>query len=88
MGNTEDNPIRVYRCEDGNVDQQWDGFQSNGQGKPFELHPRRDTNRCVGQLHHPKRQERVIPRNVGWNVMIRLVFGLLSKLTNSESKSR
>jgi hypothetical protein len=59
MGNTEDNPIRVYRCMDGNVDQQWDGFQSNG--RPFELHPRRDTNRCVGQLHHPKRQERVYP---------------------------
>lgn len=58
MGNTEGNPIRVYNCN-GSVEQQWDGFQSNG--RPFELHPRRDSNRCVGQLHHPKRQERVYP---------------------------
>jgi len=57
-GNTEGNPIRVYRC-DGGMEQQWDGFRYNGQ--PFELHPRRDINRCVGQLHHPKRQERVYP---------------------------
>lgn len=57
-GNTEGNPIRVYRC-DGGIEQRWDGFQYNG--RPFELHPRRDINRCVGQLHHPKRQERVYP---------------------------
>jgi hypothetical protein len=57
-GNTEGNPIRVYKC-DGSIEQRWDGFQYNG--RPFELHPRRDINRCVGQLHHPKRQERVYP---------------------------
>ena len=57
-GNTEGNPIRVYRC-DGSIEQRWDGFRNNG--RPFELHPRRDINRCVGQLHHPKRRERVYP---------------------------
>ncbi|KAL3790603.1 hypothetical protein ACHAW5_011177 [Stephanodiscus triporus] len=58
-GHSESNPIRLYKCNDNDTDQKFDGYRDSGS---FELSPREEPNHCVGQMHHPKRAERVYPQ--------------------------
>mgnify|MGYP000570527716 CR=1 FL=1 len=58
-GYSESKPLRVYPC-DKQSDQQWDGIKFDGR---FELHPKGKSDRCVSQMHHPKRFEKVYPED-------------------------
>jgi hypothetical protein len=58
-GHSEDRPIRLYDCDDDDADQQFDGFHDD---KRFEIHPTREPDRCVSNLHHPKMAEKVYPQ--------------------------
>ena len=52
-------PIELKDC-DGDSDQEFDGFQSNG---GFELRPKNRGDRCLGTNHHPKSAEKVHPKS-------------------------
>lgn len=60
-GYDEEKPIRVYRCGGSRGQhQRFDGFNMQ---ERFELHPRGDSKRCVSQMHHPKKYERIYPES-------------------------
>ena len=52
-------PIELKDCN-GDSDQEFDGFQSNG---GFELRPKNRGDRCLGTNHHPKSSEKVHPKS-------------------------
>jgi hypothetical protein len=58
-GKTITTPIQLQLCEENDRNQQFVGFQSGGK---FELSPLENQDRCLGQLHHPKRYEKIYPR--------------------------
>ncbi|KAL7538188.1 hypothetical protein ACHAXR_008358 [Thalassiosira sp. AJA248-18] len=59
-GYSEANPLRLKPCDDVRRDQKFAGFKEN---ERFELQPKGMTGRCVSQMHHPKKYERVYPED-------------------------
>ena len=63
-GTTESYPIRLYECEDGNIEQQFTSSSSYIQKNvKFQMISKRYPNKCISQLHHPKRNELVYPQD-------------------------
>lgn len=63
-GMSEREPLRLQPCNDDRMDQKFVGFKPSGR---FELQPKGMTDddtrypRCISQMHHPKKGERVYP---------------------------
>lgn len=59
-GYSEKSPLRLKPCDDNRWDQKLVGLKDSGR---FELQPRGMSDRCVSQMHHPKKYETVYPED-------------------------
>lgn len=53
-------PIEIQQCEEDNEDQQFTGYRTDAE---FELSPLDRPDRCIGQAHHPKSDEKIHPKS-------------------------